>query len=111
MLARYGKQKQPRKMLPKISQEMLAEIIGTTRPRVNVFMNKFRKLGFIKYNGEIQINDSLSALSCTSNGQATSSTVRVAGKFRIRAAHFGIKKDGKRHLRSGVRRSTFDVST
>ena len=59
MLARYGKQKQPRKMLPKISQEMLAEMIGTTRPRVNVFMNKFRKLGFIKYNGEIQINNSL----------------------------------------------------
>jgi CRP-like cAMP-binding protein len=59
MLARYGKQNQPRKMLPKISQETLAEMIGTTRPRVNVFMNKFRKLGFIKYKGEIQINNSL----------------------------------------------------
>jgi CRP-like cAMP-binding protein len=58
MLARYGRQKQPRKLLPKISQEMLAEMIGTTRPRVNVFMNKFRKLGFINYNGEIQINNS-----------------------------------------------------
>jgi CRP/FNR family cyclic AMP-dependent transcriptional regulator len=59
MLARYGKQDQPEKMLPKISQETLAGMIGTTRSRVNVFMNKFRKLGFIKYKGEIQINNSL----------------------------------------------------
>jgi CRP/FNR family transcriptional regulator, cyclic AMP receptor protein len=59
MLAHYGKQKQPRKMLPKISQETLAGMIGATRSRVNVFMNKFRKLGFIKYKGEIQINNSL----------------------------------------------------
>jgi CRP-like cAMP-binding protein len=59
MLARYGKQNQPQKMLPKISQETLAGMIGTTRSRVNVFMNKFRKLGFIKYKGEIQINNSL----------------------------------------------------
>jgi hypothetical protein len=49
----------PQKALPKVSQEMLAEIIGTTRSRVNLFMNKFKKLGFIKYNGEIHINDSL----------------------------------------------------
>ena len=46
-------------MLPKISQETLAEMIGTTRSRVNFFMNKFRKLGFIKYNGGLQINTSL----------------------------------------------------
>ena len=59
MLARYGKQNQPQKMLPKISQETLAGMIGTTRSRVNVFMNKFRKLGFIKYKGEIQIDNSL----------------------------------------------------
>ena len=59
LLASYGTQGQPQKTLPKISQEVLAEMIGTTRPRVNVFMNKFRKLGFIKYNGEIHINDSL----------------------------------------------------
>ena len=48
LLARYGKQDQPQKMLPKVSQEMLAEMVGTTRSRVNVFMNKFRKLGFIR---------------------------------------------------------------
>jgi CRP/FNR family transcriptional regulator, cyclic AMP receptor protein len=59
LLARYGKQGQPQKTLPKISQEVLAEMIGTTRPRVNVFMNKFRKLGFIDYKGTIRINDSL----------------------------------------------------
>jgi CRP/FNR family transcriptional regulator, cyclic AMP receptor protein len=59
LLARYGKQDQPHGVLPKISQETLAEMIGTTRPRVNFFMNKFKKLGFIKYNGGLQINTSL----------------------------------------------------
>lgn len=59
LLARYGQQDRPQTMLPKISQEMLAEMVGTTRSRVNFFMNKFRKLGFIKYNGELQINTSL----------------------------------------------------
>ena|ERR1700732_4508123 len=47
LLARYGKQGQPQKLIAKVSQEMLAEMIGTTRSRVNVFMNKFKKLGFI----------------------------------------------------------------
>jgi CRP/FNR family transcriptional regulator, cyclic AMP receptor protein len=59
LLARYGKEPQPLKMLPTVSQEMLAEMIGTTRSRVNFFMNKFRKLGFIHYNGGLQINTSL----------------------------------------------------
>jgi CRP/FNR family transcriptional regulator, cyclic AMP receptor protein len=59
LLARYGKQDQPQKMLPGVSQGMLAEMVGTTRSRVNFFMNKFRKLGFIKYNGGLQINTSL----------------------------------------------------
>jgi CRP/FNR family cyclic AMP-dependent transcriptional regulator len=59
LLARYGKQDMPQKMLPKVSQEMLAEMIGTTRSRVNFFMNKFRKLGFIEYNGGLHINTSL----------------------------------------------------
>src|SRR5216684_3712173 len=59
LLARYGAQGQPQKVLPKVSQEMLAEMIGTTRSRVNFFMNKFRKLGFIQYNGEIHVNNSL----------------------------------------------------
>jgi CRP/FNR family transcriptional regulator, cyclic AMP receptor protein len=59
LLARYGKEDQPHGVLPKVSQEMLAEMIGTTRSRLNFFMNKFRKLGFIKYNGGLQINTSL----------------------------------------------------
>jgi CRP/FNR family transcriptional regulator, cyclic AMP receptor protein len=59
LLARYGKEDQPQRALPKVSQETLAEMIGTTRTRVNLFMNKFRKLGFIKYNGGIQVDASL----------------------------------------------------
>jgi CRP-like cAMP-binding protein len=59
LLARFGAQSQPQKVLAKISQETLADMIGTTRSRVNLFMNKFRKLGFIKYNGEIHVNNSL----------------------------------------------------
>jgi CRP/FNR family transcriptional regulator, cyclic AMP receptor protein len=59
LLARYGKQGEPQKMLPKVTQGMLAEMIGTTRSRVNFFMNKFRKLGFIQYNGGLHINNSL----------------------------------------------------
>jgi len=59
LLARYGAQDEPQKVIPKVSQEMLAEMIGTTRSRVNFFMNKFRKLGFIQYNGEIHVNKSL----------------------------------------------------
>lgn len=59
LLARYGKDDQPHGLLPKVSQEVLAEMVGTTRSRVNFFMNKFRKLGFIKYNGGLQVNTSL----------------------------------------------------
>jgi len=59
LLAHYGKEDQPHGVLHKVSQETLAEMIGSTRSRVNFFMNKFRKLGFIKYNGGLQINTSL----------------------------------------------------
>jgi len=59
LLARYGTEDKPQRDLPKISQETLAEMVGTTRSRVNFFMNKFRKLGFIKYNDVLQINTSL----------------------------------------------------
>jgi len=59
LLARYGKEDKPQGVLPKFSQEVLAEMIGTTRSRVNFFMNKFRKLGFIEYNGGLKINTSL----------------------------------------------------
>jgi CRP/FNR family cyclic AMP-dependent transcriptional regulator len=59
LLARYGEEDQPDRILQKVSQETLAEMVGTTRTRVNMFMNKFRKLGFIEYNGEIKVNKSL----------------------------------------------------
>ena len=59
LVARYGKEEQPEKIVAKLSQETLAEMIGTTRGRVNFFMNKFRKLGYIKYNGGLHINSSL----------------------------------------------------
>jgi CRP/FNR family cyclic AMP-dependent transcriptional regulator len=59
LLARYGKEDEPHGVLPHMSQETLAEMIGTTRSRVNFFMNKFRTLGFIKYNGGLRINTSL----------------------------------------------------
>ncbi len=59
LLARYGKEGQTSRTLPKLSQETLAEMIGTTRSRVNFFMNKFRKLGFIDYNGGLKIHNSL----------------------------------------------------
>jgi len=59
LLARYGKSDQTHRVLPKISQETLAEMVGTTRSRVNFFMNKFKKLGFIDYNGGLKVNHSL----------------------------------------------------
>jgi CRP-like cAMP-binding protein len=59
LLARYGEPGATHRVLPKVSQETLAEMVGTTRSRVNFFMNKFRKLGFIEYNGELKINNSL----------------------------------------------------
>ena len=59
LLARYGKEGTTVRVLPKLSQETLAEIVGTTRSRVNFFMNKFRKLGLIEYNGGLKVNSSL----------------------------------------------------
>jgi CRP-like cAMP-binding protein len=59
LLARHQEEDPTEKVLPKVSQETLAETIGTTRSRVNLFMNKFKKLGFVKYNGGLQINSSL----------------------------------------------------
>jgi len=63
LLARYGQRDKPRQIVPKISQETLSEMVGTTRSRVNFFMNKFKKLGFIEYDGDLEagiaINSSL----------------------------------------------------
>jgi CRP/FNR family transcriptional regulator, cyclic AMP receptor protein len=59
LLARFGKDGKPEVAIPKISQETLAEMVGTTRSRVNFFMNRFRKLGFVRYNGELEVHSSL----------------------------------------------------
>jgi CRP/FNR family transcriptional regulator, cyclic AMP receptor protein len=59
LLANFGKEGKPESVIPKISQEVLAEMIGTTRSRVNFFMNRFRKLGFIEYNGKLEVHSSL----------------------------------------------------
>jgi CRP/FNR family cyclic AMP-dependent transcriptional regulator len=59
LLANFGKEGRPEPIMPKISQEMLAEMVGTTRPRVSFFMNKFRNLGFIEYNGNLEVHPSL----------------------------------------------------
>jgi len=59
LIARYGNNQKPEKIVARVSQGTLAEMIGTTRSRVSFFMNKFRKLGFIKYNGGLHVNDSL----------------------------------------------------
>jgi CRP/FNR family transcriptional regulator, cyclic AMP receptor protein len=59
LLANFGKDGKPEEVIPKVSQEMLAEMIGTTRSRVSFFMNRFRKLGFIDYNGSMRIHSSL----------------------------------------------------
>jgi CRP-like cAMP-binding protein len=59
LLAQFGKDGEPEKVVPRISQELLAEMVGTTRARVNFFMNRFRKLGYVAYNGEIEVHPSL----------------------------------------------------
>jgi CRP/FNR family cyclic AMP-dependent transcriptional regulator len=67
LLANFGKEGKPEKVIAKVSQETLAEMIGTTRSRVSFFMNRFRKLGFIRYNGTIEVHSSL--LSVVLNDQ------------------------------------------
>jgi CRP-like cAMP-binding protein len=59
LMANFGKEGKPEPVIAKISQETLAEMIGTTRSRVSSFMNKFRKLGFIEYNGDLKVHNSL----------------------------------------------------
>ena len=59
LMANFGKEGKPEPVIPKISQETLAEIVGTTRFRVSTFMNRFRDLGFINYNGNLEVHNSL----------------------------------------------------
>jgi CRP-like cAMP-binding protein len=71
LMANFGKDGRPEPVIAKISQGTLAEIVGTTRSRVNVFMNKFRKLGFINYNGELEVHNSLLNVVLHDNPQIT----------------------------------------
>ena len=59
LMANFGKEGKPEAVIAKVSQETLAEMVGTTRSRINVFMNKFRELGFIEYNGAMKVHGSL----------------------------------------------------
>jgi CRP/FNR family cyclic AMP-dependent transcriptional regulator len=59
LMANFGKEGTPETVITKISQQTLAEMVGTTRSRVNVFMNKFRQLGFVEYNGDLRVHSSL----------------------------------------------------
>ena len=65
LLAGYGERAQPQHALPQVSQEVIAEMVGTTRSRVNLFMNKFKRLGFIEYEDGLKVNPSLMTSSCT----------------------------------------------
>jgi CRP-like cAMP-binding protein len=58
-MANFGKEETPEPVIAKVSQETLAEMVGTTRARVNTFMTKFRKLGFVEYNGDMKVHPSL----------------------------------------------------
>ena len=69
LLANFGKDEKPEPVIAKISQETLADMIGTTRARVSFFMNKFRRLGFIEYNGNLQVHNSLLSVVLNGNGE------------------------------------------
>jgi CRP/FNR family transcriptional regulator, cyclic AMP receptor protein len=77
LLANFGKEGQPEPVIPKISQETLAEMIGTTRSRVSFFMNKFRKLGLIDYNGGIEVHSSLLTVVLHDQPQIKTTRLRV----------------------------------
>jgi len=77
LLANFGKEGKPEAVIAKVSQETLAEMIGTTRSRVNFFMNKFRKLGFIEYNGSIEIHSSLLNVVLHDQSQSISQDVET----------------------------------
>ena len=92
LLANFGKEGEPEPVLAKISQETLAEIIGTTRSRVSFFMNKFRRLGLIDYNGQIEVHRSLLNVVLhekpeisKSNGKASRAAVASKRRSELRS--------------------------
>lgn len=79
MLANYGKEGRPETIIGKVSQETLAEMVGTTRSRVSFFMNKFRKLGFISYNGKIEVHSSLLSVVLSDHAPVQQRPAKVPG--------------------------------
>jgi CRP/FNR family cyclic AMP-dependent transcriptional regulator len=82
LLANFGKEGRPEPIVAKVSQETLAEMIGTTRSRVNFFMNKFRKLGFISYNGTLEVHSSLLSVVLTDQPELKDKTKPPPGGRR-----------------------------
>ena len=82
LFANFGKDGKPEPIVGKFSQQTLAEMIGTTRSRVSFFMNKFRKLGYIGYNGKLEIHNSLLNVGCTTSQRSTRRT-RETGRGSI----------------------------
>jgi CRP-like cAMP-binding protein len=78
LLANFGKEGRPEPLIAKVSQETLAELIGTTRSRVSFFMNKFRKLGFISYNGTMEVHSSLLSVVLNDRPHITDKTSGAA---------------------------------
>ena len=81
LMAKFGRPGEPEPLLPQITQETLAEMIGTTRSRVSFFMNSFRKMGFIEYNGRIRVTSRCSTWFCTTNWpQNNASNIRISDR-------------------------------
>ena len=83
LLAAFGKDGKPEVAIPKISQETLAEMVGTTRARVSFFMNRFRKLGFVRYNGELEVHSSL-LKALAHGGNCSPAREVVARRFPVK---------------------------
>jgi CRP/FNR family transcriptional regulator, cyclic AMP receptor protein len=84
LMARYGEEEPDHRALPRVSQTILAEMIGSTRSRVNTFMNKFRKLGFIEYNGTLKVNNSLLSVLLREAPGSKSGAAPARGRGRAR---------------------------
>jgi CRP-like cAMP-binding protein len=87
LMARYGEEEPAHRTIPRVSQTILAEMVGTTRSRVNAFMNKFRKLGFIEYNGSLKVNNSLLTVLLRDAPAAPSGPVSTPVRRQTRATH------------------------
>jgi CRP-like cAMP-binding protein len=104
LMAEFGKSGEPETLIPAITQETLAEMIGTTRSRVSFFMNRFRKLGFIEYNGRIQVHKSLLNVvlhdQLPEHNAVRPATTTAAPANKARPNHEGLKANGRKQAPS-----------